>query len=118
MAHDAKAGKPAPRAEALSTAETSARSSDSSTPAVVVGALARVDVSQRESVIAALARLPGVSTFAIADDMQLGVLFEDDSLEGAHARLQQDVNPTPGVLAVWPVAVELDDPDPVKPEAP
>ena len=76
-------------------------------PIIVVGALARVETELAPLARRELETLDGVDTFDVSDSHQLGILIEADSLDAAHRRLREDVETVHGVLAVWPVAIEL-----------
>ncbi len=75
---------------------------------VIVGALARIEVAEADQVRERLSGLRGVDTFDLAEPEKLGVLIEAEGLEAAHDVLQKQVRTAPGVLAVWPVSVEMD----------
>ena len=85
---------------------------DQDTCTVVVGALARVEVAARARVAQQLSALDGISTFDVDQDPEgehrLGVLVEAGSLDQAHDRVRDAVQRVPGVLAAWPVAIEID----------
>ena len=74
-----------------------------------VGALARVQITVREDTKRELAALPGVETFDLEDEQQLGVLIEAPSLDEAHAVLSKDIPRATGVLCVWPVYMNHED---------
>lgn len=80
---------------------------------VVMGAFARVEESEAATVRGRLQALADVTLFDLKHPGKVGLLVEADSLEEAHHRLTREVAPTEGVLGVWPVSVELDDPSAV-----
>lgn len=86
--------------------------SDEAPAAVVMGAFVRVDDARTTAACDGLRALPGVTVFALDAAGKVGLLVEAGSLEEAHLQLTRDVAATDGVLGVWPVSVELDDPSP------
>ena len=70
---------------------------------VVVGALVRLEIQLRDRATQLLDQLEGVSTFSIGERGRIGVIVEADSIRAAHARLTEQIQAVPGVLAVWPV---------------
>ncbi len=75
---------------------------------VVVGVLARIEVSEGEHVRRRLARLEGVETFELQEPEKLGILIEAQSVDLAHRKLLDEVEKVEGVLGVWPVSLETD----------
>ncbi len=74
----------------------------------VVGAYARIDLSEEALVPARLEALEGVSTFALGEPGKIGVLIEAESLDEAHARLEDEIEKLEGVLGVFPVYVHAE----------
>ena len=75
----------------------------------MVGALARIDVPRRASIIAALQIIPGVEPFELGEAERIGLVLEGSSIESVHDLLQGPVRATDGVLGVWPISLEVDD---------
>ncbi|NOX53590.1 MAG: chaperone NapD [Planctomycetes bacterium] len=75
----------------------------------VIGVLARVEVAERDCVVASLGRIEGVTPFLIDEPGRIGLVVEADTLEAAHKRLVDEIDPTPGVLGTWPVFVHAEN---------
>ena len=69
----------------------------------VVGAFARIDLSDPQAVGERLSAVPCVTTFDLGEPGKVGLLIEADSLEDAHKRLREEIEKAEGVLGVWPV---------------
>ena len=80
---------------------------------VVVGALCRIDRRRRSKTVAALNQIHGVSTFDLPeqDEHRCGLLVEARTLESVHELIGGCIKSTAGVLAVWPVSIEVDEAD-------
>jgi len=74
----------------------------------VVGVLARIDTTARAGILAALALLPGISTFPVGDDLRVGILVERATLDDAHRAVMEELKAVPGLLAAWPVFAHAD----------
>ncbi len=74
---------------------------------VLLGVLARLDISQRDDVLRALDDHSGVSTFSVEEEERVGILIEDSSIYLAHRILTTHVNRLPGVLGTWPIFTDL-----------
>ncbi len=79
---------------------------------VIVGVLARIDVSDAAGVRDRLNGMDGVETFDLPEPEKLGILIEAPGIDAAHQRLCRDVDPTEGVLGTWPVSLEFDQEQP------
>ena len=75
----------------------------------VVGAWARVDLSDPDATRRGLAELEGVETFDLGDPGKVGLIIDADALDAAHAVLTREVPAVEGVLCAWPVSVHLDE---------
>ncbi len=71
----------------------------------VVGAYARIDPEERDSVQRLLNDLPGVETFDLGDKNKVGLMIESANIDSAHETLTSRVSNTKGVQGVWPVFV-------------
>jgi nitrate reductase NapAB chaperone NapD len=76
---------------------------------VVVGAYARIELSEESRVPQRLEALEGVSTFPLGDAGKIGILVEAESLDEAHARLSKEIRELEGVRGVFPVYVNAED---------
>ena len=74
----------------------------------VVGAYARIDVSDPQAVRTRLAALSGVTLFDLGDPGKVGVLIEADSIDDAHRTLCAEVEKVEGVWGVWPVYAHME----------
>ncbi len=72
---------------------------------VVIGAFARIELDEADSVHKRLDALRGVSTFDLGDRKKVGILVEAEDMDGAHRVLTRDLRAVEGVLGVWPVYV-------------
>ena len=79
----------------------------------VVGAWARVEMTDHESSRRALSELDGVEVFDLGDPGKVGLVIEADDLDTAHGVLTRAIPAVRGVLCAWPVSVYLDDDDAV-----
>jgi len=77
----------------------------------VVGALVRVEESQHDAAWQTLARLPGVTPFALDDATRLGLVIETASLDEAYQLLKDEIPQAPGVLSVYPAYAHFGDGD-------
>jgi len=82
-----------------------------------VGVYARIDTSQAPTIREDLNQLPGVSTFELDDPQKLGLIIEAPSVRAAHDVLTEDVAALRGVLAAWPVYMNVEDELPEQEEA-
>ncbi len=69
----------------------------------VVGAYARIDLSEEALVPGRLEALEGVSTFKLDEPGKIGLLIEAESLDEARSRLEDEIEKLDGVLGVFPV---------------
>jgi nitrate reductase NapAB chaperone NapD len=74
----------------------------------VVGAFARVDLSNAEAVRARLVAIPGVTPFDLGEVGKVGLVIEADNLEAANEMLRVEVKEIDGVLGVWPVYAHME----------
>jgi len=74
----------------------------------IVGALVRVDAAQHNAAWQALARLPGVTPFALDDATRLGLVIEADQPDDAYRLLSEDVRAAPGVLMAYPTYMQFE----------
>ncbi len=74
-----------------------------------VGAFARVEIDDAEATRQRLSELDGVTPFDLDETGKVGLLIEAPDLDAAHNTLTEVVKPTAGVLAVWPVYVDVED---------
>jgi len=74
----------------------------------VVGAFARIDVSDPQAVHRRLAAVDGVSLFDLDPPGKVGLVIEADDLDDAHEKLRTDIERVDGVLGVWPVYAHLE----------
>ena len=72
---------------------------------VVVGALARIVVDDREALCGRLEGLDGVTTFGLPENERIGLILEMDDLGQAQRVLQEVIQEDPGVLGVWPISM-------------
>jgi hypothetical protein len=77
----------------------------------LVGAFARIDVSDQKTVRQRLRGLGDVETFDVGDPGKVGLLIEVPDLDAAHEMLTRQLRAIEGVLGVWPVSVHLDEPE-------
>jgi len=78
-------------------------------PKVVVGALARIEITAAAAVKQRLCSIDGVSTFGLGESERIGVLIESTGIDVVHDKLTSEVAATEGVLGVWPISLEVDD---------
>lgn len=74
----------------------------------IIGALVRVEKTQHGAAWQCLARLPGVTPFAVDDTTRLGLVIECDQLDDAYRLLDKDIRDVPGVLCVYPMYAQFD----------
>lgn len=75
---------------------------------VTVGVLVRADLNFTEEVEARLAALDGVTTVELQEIGSIGLVIEGETLDEVHSRLCDDVQAARGVLAAWPLHVQLE----------
>ena len=75
----------------------------------IVGAFARVEVSERSETNALLEAIEGVTPFALEEEEKVGLLIEAADLDAAHDLITGAVRRTRGVLGVWPVYANTED---------
>lgn len=75
----------------------------------VLGVLARVEIAERDRVVACLQQIEGVTPFLIDEPGRIGLVVEADTLQMAHTRLLNEIQSTPGVLGTWPVFVHAEN---------
>jgi len=78
----------------------------------IVGILVRLEEEHRAEVAERLSAIEGVSTFEVEQPGSLGALLEAPDLDRAHAILREQIEPTEGVLAAWPVHSDFSDDEP------
>ena len=69
----------------------------------IIGALVRVDETQRDAARQNLARLPGVTPFDLDQATRLGLVIEVASLDDAYHLLNDRIGKVSGVVNVNPV---------------
>jgi nitrate reductase NapAB chaperone NapD len=77
----------------------------------VVGAFARIDLSDPQAVRDRLSDVRGVTLFDLDDSGKVGLVIEARDLDAAHATLRREIENTDGVLGAWPVYAHA-EPDP------
>lgn len=75
----------------------------------VVSAFVRIDAADEVAIRQRLSLLEGVTPFDMEEAGQLGVLIEAADLDAAHHILTDEVQQAAGVLAAWPVYVDIED---------
>jgi len=74
----------------------------------VVGAFARVDISNVEAVRQRLADVPGVTPFDLGEVGKIGLVIEAADLDAANEMLRVEIREIEGVLGVWPVYAHME----------
>lgn len=75
----------------------------------IVGALVHGEPALAQTIQEALSALNGVSVHPLAVLGQMAVVVETEDINQAHAVLTQSVEPTEGVMAVYPIYTYLDE---------
>ncbi|KAA3615208.1 MAG: hypothetical protein DWQ01_00350 [Planctomycetota bacterium] len=81
----------------------------------IIGLLVRVDPDKREQAQGRLDALPWAQASHLKDD-QVCVVLEAEDLDQAYRRLRGEVETLDGVLAAWPVYVNLEEEDDAHPD--
>ena len=74
----------------------------------IIGAFARVDLSDPQAVRERLSALAGVSLFDLGEPGKVGMVIEGDDLDGAYENLRAAGEDVEGVLGVWPVYAHME----------
>lgn len=76
---------------------------------VTIGVLVRAELDSIDEVQGRLAALDGVTTIELEDRDSIGLVICGETLDDAHKKLCEDVQRTTGVLAAWPLHVQLEN---------
>lgn len=71
--------------------------------AIIIGALASVEVALAEAVQQSMAALAGVTPFPVGDPTRLGLLIEATTVDDGYRLLRHEIEKIEGVVAIWPV---------------
>jgi len=74
----------------------------------VVGAFARVDLTNPEAVRERLAAVRGVTPFDLGEVGKIGLVIEADDLDAANEMLRVEIKEIDGILGVWPVYAHME----------
>lgn len=79
--------------------------------AIIIGALASVEVALAEAVRQSLAAMAGVTPFPVDDPTRLGLLIEAATVDDGYRLLRHEIEKIEGVVAIWPVYAYLEAED-------